>query len=77
MNDLFISSRQLKARYGGVSNMTLWRWQRDESLGFPQPLVINGRRLWRLDALEAWEANQRRTYLNNPSTRKDRSAADA
>lgn len=33
--------------FGGVSKMTLHRWQRDPDLGFPQPLFISRRRFWR------------------------------
>ena len=25
------------ARYLGITTMTVWRWQRDADLGFPQP----------------------------------------
>jgi hypothetical protein len=35
--------------------MTLWRWQRNPELNFPLPIVINGRKYWALDELEAWE----------------------
>jgi predicted DNA-binding transcriptional regulator AlpA len=68
MNEQYVTSRQVKARYGGVSDMTIWRWLRDRNLNFPQPLVINGRRLWRLDALEDWEARQVRRRLYGDRT---------
>jgi hypothetical protein len=38
--------------------MTLWRWERDQRLRFPKPLVINGRRYWKLRELEAWERDR-------------------
>jgi hypothetical protein len=38
--------------------MTLWRWLRNEQLGFPQPIRINGRRFWSEEALSAWERTQ-------------------
>jgi predicted DNA-binding transcriptional regulator AlpA len=50
----FLTSKQVRARYG-VSDMSLWRWLRNEALGFPRPLRINGRRFWKLVDLEAWE----------------------
>jgi predicted DNA-binding transcriptional regulator AlpA len=53
-----LSARVVKARLGDVSDMTLYRWQRSRDLNFPQPLVINGRRYWRLRELEAWEATR-------------------
>jgi hypothetical protein len=42
---VYRKSAQVRARYGGVSDMTLWRWLHDEQLGFPQPIRINGRAL--------------------------------
>ena len=49
------SAPQVRARYSGISDMTLWRWLHDEELGFPQPIRINGRRFWTEEALTAWE----------------------
>jgi predicted DNA-binding transcriptional regulator AlpA len=46
-------------RYG-VSDTTLIRWERDESLGFPKPIYIRGRRYRRLSELEAFEERQAR-----------------
>jgi len=40
--------------------MTLWRWLRDPELGFPRPLVINGRRYWRESEIKAWLASRPR-----------------
>lgn len=54
----YLSSAAVRARYGR-SDMTLWRWLSDKDLGFPQPLRIQRRRLWRLSDLEAWEAERR------------------
>jgi predicted DNA-binding transcriptional regulator AlpA len=47
----------LLARYR-VSDMTLFRWLKDEKLGFPKPIRINGRRYWRLADLQAFEVRQ-------------------
>ena len=52
------NSGQVRARYGGVSDMTLWRWLHDDDLGFPKPIRINGRRFWSEDQLVAWERSQ-------------------
>ena len=38
--------------------MTLWRWLRDEDLGFPQPIVINGRRYWDEERQDQWDAKR-------------------
>jgi predicted DNA-binding transcriptional regulator AlpA len=51
----FLPAGQVRARYG-VSDMSLWRWLRDEALLFPSPIRIHNRRYWKLAELEAWEA---------------------
>jgi hypothetical protein len=38
--------------------MTVWRWLRNDALGFPAPTVINGRRYWKVESLEAWESSR-------------------
>jgi len=43
--------------------MWLWRLLRDEESGFPQPLVINKRRYWRLADLKNWELLQAKKML--------------
>ena len=52
----YLSAKQTRHRFGGVSDMTLWRWINDPALGFPPPLRINGRRFWKIADLERWEA---------------------
>lgn len=37
---------------GGISQMTLWRWERDENLGFPAPVRINRRKYFRRAEIE-------------------------
>ena len=54
----FLTSTQVAARYGSVSQMTIWRWLRDKERNFPQPIYLGRRRFWRLADLEAWEAEQ-------------------
>jgi predicted DNA-binding transcriptional regulator AlpA len=53
----FLPAGQVRNRYG-VSDMALWRWLRNEGLGFPHPIRINGRRFWKRKDLEAWEASR-------------------
>jgi predicted DNA-binding transcriptional regulator AlpA len=57
-SDVMLTARQVRTRYGGVSDMALWRWLRDERLAFPQPIVINSRRYWKLSDLAQWELAQ-------------------
>ena len=48
---------------GDVSDMSLWRWQRDESLGFPAPVVIAKRRYWRIGDLLDFIDRRRRVVI--------------
>jgi predicted DNA-binding transcriptional regulator AlpA len=58
-----IGAAEVRTLCGGVSDMTLWRWLEDETLGFPRPAYIARRRYWResdiLDWLEAKAAEPR------------------
>jgi|HubBroStandDraft_3_1064219.scaffolds.fasta_scaffold789947_2 hypothetical protein len=42
------------ARYH-VTTRTIDRWHRDEKLGFPEPIVINGRNYYREDELSEFD----------------------
>jgi predicted DNA-binding transcriptional regulator AlpA len=42
------------AAYLNVTTMTVWRWQRDPNLKFPQPSIINGNPFTELDAIDEW-----------------------
>ena len=46
-----LSAPATKRLFGNVSDMSLWRWLHDSSLGFPEPIVIRKRRFWRLGDL--------------------------
>lgn len=37
-----------------VTDMTFWRWEQSETLGFPKPIRIQKRRYWREDEVLAW-----------------------
>lgn len=52
--DVFLPAGRVRARYN-VSDMSLYRWLRDETLNFPKPIYINRYRYWRLADLLAWE----------------------
>ena len=48
-----IRSGPLKEKLGGVSDMTLYRWQRDR--GFPKPIMLGGvTKFWNVDEVDAW-----------------------
>jgi predicted DNA-binding transcriptional regulator AlpA len=43
-----VPDAQVRAELGGVSSMTIHRWDNDETLQFPRPIVIRGRKFrWR------------------------------
>jgi len=50
---VFINANQVRARYGGVSHMTLLRWMDAE--GFPAATYFGRKRFWKLEQLESWE----------------------
>lgn len=62
MNDKterYLTSAEVRARFGGISQMSLWRWLNDPKLAFPQPLRVNRRRLFKEQDVIDWEARQR------------------
>ena len=61
-DDAYLSGRKVDARYG-TSPMTRWRWERNPTLGFPKPIIINGRKFWSQRALEEWERSRAATSL--------------
>jgi hypothetical protein len=52
---MFLTRRSIAQRYG-VSIRTAARIVISD--GFPDPVVINGRPLWRVDHVEAYEASR-------------------
>jgi predicted DNA-binding transcriptional regulator AlpA len=55
-SDNLLTTAQLRTRLGGVSEMTIWRYERDPKLGFPKPLRIKRRKYWRVRDIETFEA---------------------
>lgn len=53
-NKQYIPRRKVRARFN-VSDMTLWRWDKDEKLAFPRAITINGRKYYDLAEIEEWE----------------------
>jgi predicted DNA-binding transcriptional regulator AlpA len=58
---IYLSAAQVKARYGHVSDMWLWRRLRHDN--FPKPFRMSSggsraRRLFKLVEIEAWEAER-------------------
>jgi predicted DNA-binding transcriptional regulator AlpA len=55
----FLTANQVRDRFGGISDVTLYRWLRDDQLAFPRPLVINRRRFFREEEIADWEARRK------------------
>ena len=49
-----ISAQDVCRRYS-IAEMTLHRWLKDESLGFPRPVVLRRRRYFYASEVTAWE----------------------
>lgn len=52
---VYLTTNQLCQRYS-VCRRTIGRWSAQTDLAFPKPTEINGRRYWRLESIETWEA---------------------
>lgn len=50
-----LPARAVREMFGDVSQMTLWRWLNDDSLGFPRPVYIRGRRFFDATEVEAFK----------------------
>lgn len=53
-----LTAKEVRERFGGISDMSLWRWLDSETLNFPKPIHIQRRRFWEADAIEAFIAGQ-------------------
>jgi len=50
----YVTTRQLRNRYGGVSHMWIERRLADDP-AFPKPVYFGARRFWPRAAIENWE----------------------
>lgn len=53
-NDRNLPTVQVADRYG-TTTRTVERWSEDPELGFPQPIYINRRKFWSLNALRRFD----------------------
>jgi predicted DNA-binding transcriptional regulator AlpA len=56
--DTFIPDRETRRICGGVSAMTIWRWERNPDLEFPKAVKINGRKYRNKPRLLSWWARR-------------------
>lgn len=58
-DDVLLSAAQVRAMFGDVSDMTLWRWRHRSVDPFPDPDVqINGRNYWSSALPRVWRERQ-------------------
>ena len=58
-DDALLTSRQVRAKVGGISDMTLWRWLESDVVRFPQPILrVNKRRYWSAGSIRRWLAER-------------------
>jgi len=50
----YLSSRELMEFVGGVSAMSIWRWENAPALNFPEPRRIGRRKFWRQSEVAEW-----------------------
>lgn len=67
----YMAAPKVLKRYD-VSDMTLWRWLRDEKLNFPRPIRIGRIRYFSIAELDAFDAAQREA---TPERRAEETAA--
>jgi predicted DNA-binding transcriptional regulator AlpA len=53
-NDDYLTGPDIDRRYKR-SSQTRWRWSKDPELGFPKPIKIKNRLLYRRSEIEAFE----------------------
>jgi hypothetical protein len=78
VDDVLIPDAKVRRRYGGISKMTLHRWDADPDLGFPPPVRIQDRKYRRLrellefERLNAQRRSSRRYYpVHEAGQRRD------
>jgi predicted DNA-binding transcriptional regulator AlpA len=55
----YLTASQVRARFGNISDMTLWRWIRSAELEFPRPIVIASRRYFDETEITAWQLERK------------------
>ncbi len=58
-DETLLNSAQTRRMVGGVSEMCIWRWSRDEGVRFPRPdVVMNRRKYWFRATIRRWQAER-------------------
>jgi len=45
-DDELIPAAEVRNQFGGICDMTLWRWVHDPDMGFPKPVKLRNRNYW-------------------------------
>ena len=62
-------TRRLLRKIVPVSDMTIWRWEKDAR--FPRHLSVHGRNYWLLSEVSAWLASQPRGAVPSRAAEDD------
>ena len=77
--DTLLTPAQVRTMFGGVSDMTPYRWYRWLSLpemAFPKPIYIGRNRYWREAEIAAWQAAQAQAKAPEAVAELERLASD-
>lgn len=55
-----ISAPEARRYVGGISEMSLWRWERDPDMGWPQPVRVNRRKYYKVAELDEFLARNQK-----------------
>ena len=55
--DAYVPARAVWERFG-ITDMSLWRWLRDERMAFPKPVYFGRFRYFKVAEINAWERGQ-------------------
>jgi predicted DNA-binding transcriptional regulator AlpA len=55
----YLTAAQVEERFK-ISSVTLYRWEKDKELGFPQPFKVKRRKLFDETKLNEWELKRSR-----------------
>ena len=71
-DDELLPARVVRQMLGGVSDMTLGRWEKDPRVGLPHPIKFglraNARRLWRRGDVREFIERQRAAVTVDPAS---------
>jgi predicted DNA-binding transcriptional regulator AlpA len=73
----YLRASEVRKRYAGISDMTLWRWLNDADLNFPQPEYHGRDRFWDEALLDAHDRECARRTRERRARRSRRVAAPA